>query len=284
MATASSMALRVPRPPSRGRCGRRPLIEPPEGVGPPARSHDLCRNDAREGLIAGSTGARLRAFLPPSPSDNHNATCVPWLWALIRGRRAEHALRHPPHCRPRLPAFASNPGGRARGQPPARSPRRAPVMPRADLLRPRLAEGPFGRRGCAELPLEGRIVRMSERHPPRPRRRWPSSAVGAQDKSRIDEGTRLPALPHCASCHAFADGLGPWVPTLRSRLPDLSRLAEKHGSPRPSRRSSGTSGPTWCVHTDHGHARLGKRLYEDVPPSPRRSPRSATLQLIVTTS
>jgi len=39
---------------------------------------------------------------------------------------------------------------------------------------------------------------------------------------------------YCASCHGvFADGLGPVVPVLRSRPPDLTRLAFKYGTPLP---------------------------------------------------
>lgn len=114
------------------------------------------------------------------------------------------------------------------------------------------------------------------------------SPVGAEDKSRgVDEGHPGYTLyrQYCASCHGiFADGLGPVVPTLRSRPPDLSRLAEKYGSPLPEAaliryvegtdmvRAHGTTDmPVW-----------GKRLYEDVPPSPAtQSAKRMTLQLIV---
>ena len=115
-----------------------------------------------------------------------------------------------------------------------------------------------------------------------------ASPVGAQEKIRgINEGHAGYPLyrQYCASCHGlFADGLGPVVPTLRSRPPDLSRLVEKYGTPLPEAalvryvegtdmvRAHGTTDmPVW-----------GKRLYEDVPVSPATQPaKRMTLQLIV---
>jgi hypothetical protein len=115
-----------------------------------------------------------------------------------------------------------------------------------------------------------------------------ASPVGAEEGTRgIDESH--PGYPlyrqYCASCHGlFADGLGPVVPALRSRPPDLTRLAEKYGSPLPQAALVRFIGGVDMVRA-HGTTDMpvwGERLYEDVPPSPATQPaKRMTLQLVV---
>jgi mono/diheme cytochrome c family protein len=115
-----------------------------------------------------------------------------------------------------------------------------------------------------------------------------ASPVGAEEKRRtIDESHPGYTFyrQYCASCHGlWADGLGPVVPALRTRPPDLTRLTEKYGSPLPEEalvryiegadivRAHGTNDmPVW-----------GKRLSEDIPPGPAKQPaKRMTLHLVV---
>ena len=65
---------------------------------------------------------------------------------------------------------------------------------------------------------------------------WLLAAPASASERAI--GDEHPGYPYyrqyCAACHGvFADGLGPAVPALRSRPPDLSRLSEKYGTPLP---------------------------------------------------
>jgi mono/diheme cytochrome c family protein len=62
-----------------------------------------------------------------------------------------------------------------------------------------------------------------------------ASAAAAEDRIIREEHPGYPYYrQYCASCHGvFADGLGPVVPALRTRPPDLTRLAEKYGTPLP---------------------------------------------------
>jgi mono/diheme cytochrome c family protein len=112
--------------------------------------------------------------------------------------------------------------------------------------------------------------------------------AGAEERSRaIDEAHPGYTFyrQYCASCHGlFADGLGPVVPALRSRPPDLTRLTEKYGAPLPEaalvRYIEGTD--MVRAHGTHDMPVWGKRLSEDIPPSPaKQAAKRMTLHLVV---
>ena len=90
---------------------------------------------------------------------------------------------------------------------------------------------------------------------------------------------------YCASCHGvFADGLGPVVPTLRTRPPDLTRLAEKYGRPLPRPALISYIGGTMMVR-GHGTTDMpvwGTRIYADLPPTTAtEASKRMTMDLIV---
>jgi hypothetical protein len=113
------------------------------------------------------------------------------------------------------------------------------------------------------------------------------SAASDPGERAIDESHR--GFPYyreyCAPCHGlFADGLGPVVPALRSRPPDLSTLSSKYGSPLPVpalieiidgrdmvRAHGSVDMPVW-----------GTRLFEALPPTAsKEAARRQTMMLVV---
>ncbi|NNL65765.1 MAG: cytochrome c [Myxococcales bacterium] len=65
---------------------------------------------------------------------------------------------------------------------------------------------------------------------------WLLAGPALADQHKVaDEHPGYPYyLRYCGACHGvFGDGLGPAVPALRSRPPDLTRLGEKYGLPLP---------------------------------------------------
>jgi len=113
------------------------------------------------------------------------------------------------------------------------------------------------------------------------------AAAAAPPERAIDESHRgyIYYREYCASCHGlFADGLGPVVPALRNRPPDLASLALKYGHPLPKAELIEIIDGRNMVR-GHGHSDMpvwGNRMYETVPPNAtRESVRRQTMLLIV---